>query len=734
MSFSYKSLPEGDPRDLGSRVSSREVPRNSLRTSVQCGTQEDSTETELPVLTVFKKPGIPIPQAPRFQPLLCCRWLLVVMLIPGIVYWLCFCMTTQNKFPLDMDKEVIIDVTNCDLVVEESRDRTTTVTLQYWNAFGQLSMENSTSQEGKNELVIRMKMHLKIPMFRCRLTFLVNSEEPLPAIQGRVLGASHSLVSFTAVPAKKVDLTLGRALVECTVLPERLFLEVGEGSVLMRLDNKQAKTMTSVTTRHATLDVESSEAIAVQLKGLARKTSLLTGDSITDHGELVHLSGQGGMTSTPKIHITYDTAEETPGYFLVGNGSDTSLKTRRGELQQRGKPFLNHKSQTDLRTISMWMESVVNMPVPWVARLHVMGPGLDSGSWQLLSAEAFLTFPLHWFMLLSAGMIHPTSHDANVQMLSLSKQWPPRPSHTTEDIDHVLWDMFEVLEPFVANVTKATIAWVPQGGKPVIFTKNRQSWTATQSNVHEKQSLLFLVALGLNFCASVAGASFLVVVLRRQLKESTTIKRNTVERGSSHNVSCAKSSAKDWKVKALQLEWPDHAILLRWRKQTGSQKASYFWIEAQPQGDGQKVIVERISADKLISQESSVILEFLFLIDGRKGGTDFSAHHELRHNQSYRFQVVSYDKEENQIAKSAWSDEVIVMPRGTLFDTPFLLLRAFFPVPTPSLRYFIEKHCGQYVVTTKARRYHYNGVIPQHIIVLKNIKVEDKCSTKEWSG
>jgi len=27
-------------------------------------------------------------------------------------------------------------------------------------------------------------------------------------------------------------------------------------------------------------------------------------------------------------------------------------------------------------------------------------------------------------------------------------------------------------------------------------------------------------------------------------------------------------------------------------------------------------------------------------------------------------------------------------------------------------------------VTTKARRYHYNGVIPQHIIVLKNIKVE----------
>jgi len=247
---------------------------------------------------------------------------------------------------------------------------------------------------------------------------------------------------------------------------------------------------------------------------------------------------------------------------------------------------------------------------------------------------------------------------------------------------------------------------------------------------------LFLVALGANFCASVAGASFLVVVLRRQLKESTAIKRDTVEMGSSHSVSCAKRSANDWKVQALQLEWPDHAILLRWRKQTGSQEASYFWIYAYAQGDGDdhEVCVERISADKLISQESSVILEFLFLIDGRKGGTDFSAHHELRHNQSYRFQVVGYNKEEDPIAESALSDEVIVMPRGTLFDTPFLLLRAFFPVPTPSLRYFIEKHCGQYVVTTKARRYHYNGVIPQHIIVLKNIKVEDKCSTKEWSG
>jgi len=270
----YQYLPEGDPSDLESNAPRSEPPRNSRHNSIREKHDEVMTVTEL---TVQKRPGIPIPEVPRFQCLLCCRWFLVVALVPGIVYLLCDFMTTQDKFPLDMNKDVIIDVTNCDLVVEESKDRAATVTLQYWNTFGRSSMENSTTREGKNVLVITMKMRLKIPMFRCRLTFLVHSEEPLPAIQGRVHGGTHSLVAFNAVPAKEVSLTLGLVLVRCTVLPEKLILEVDEGDILMRLDSRQTKTMTTVTARHATLDVQSSGAIAVQLEGLARKTCLLSG-------------------------------------------------------------------------------------------------------------------------------------------------------------------------------------------------------------------------------------------------------------------------------------------------------------------------------------------------------------------------------------------------------------------------------------------------------------------------
>ena len=116
--------------------------------------------------------------------------------------------------------------------------------------------------------------------------------------------------------------------------------------------------------------------------------------------------------------FTFNAVKEAAGYIQAGTDSKaTDLEVVRGSLQE--KPKLFDHSIEQLEDLADWMKLHAQGAAPWVARVHVNGPDLPRGSWEVLSSEAFLTVPLQWYVLLSAGTLRPIVKEVHIHPTGL---------------------------------------------------------------------------------------------------------------------------------------------------------------------------------------------------------------------------------------------------------------------------------------------------------------------------
>ena len=125
-----------------------------------------------------------------------------------------------------------------------------------------------------------------------------------------------------------------------------------------------------------------------------------------------------GASAGVKGRFSLDVLKEAAGYVQAGVDSSASgLDVVRGSSQE--KPELFNHSAVQLEELSDWMKLRAEGAAPWVARVHVNGPQLPRGSWEVLSSEAFLTVPLQWYVLLSAGTLRPIVKEVHVHPMGL---------------------------------------------------------------------------------------------------------------------------------------------------------------------------------------------------------------------------------------------------------------------------------------------------------------------------
>eukprot|EP00928_Gymnodinium_smaydae_P046318 TRINITY_DN3084_c0_g7_i1.p1 TRINITY_DN3084_c0_g7~~TRINITY_DN3084_c0_g7_i1.p1 ORF type:complete len:2646 (-),score=570.29 TRINITY_DN3084_c0_g7_i1:479-7402(-) len=296
----------------------------------------------------------------------------------------------------------------------------------------------------------------------------------------------------------------------------------------------------------------------------------------------------------------------------------------------------------------------------------------------------------------------------------------------------MLWDIFLTLEPYLSTSQQGTIAWVPASGPTIRFTKQGAAWHAAKQDVFSSGSLLFFFALGLNFAASASMATFLVYMLKRYMLSVSRFQDEAVATTSSQRTTNCEKVDRSWKILAVQANIPDHVVVLRWRLRTGSDRATYFSIfaESEPEvgksEEPHEVYIEKVLADKIMPVSSTIITEFKWSISGDVGFgyNPIGRLKSLHYQRCYRFQVYAYDSEDVSVGNSAWSNGVVIMPPCSIFEVPFMLLKSYFPVPTSSLGYFVD-HFASFLI---------QGVIPQHIVVLSELKVVYHKNFRDFHG
>eukprot|EP00931_Biecheleriopsis_adriatica_P037294 TRINITY_DN21397_c0_g2_i2.p1 TRINITY_DN21397_c0_g2~~TRINITY_DN21397_c0_g2_i2.p1 ORF type:complete len:2222 (-),score=565.91 TRINITY_DN21397_c0_g2_i2:72-5774(-) len=233
-----------------------------------------------------------------------------------------------------------------------------------------------------------------------------------------------------------------------------------------------------------------------------------------------------------------------------------------------------------------------------------------------------------------------------------------------------------------------------------------------------------------NFTAAFVMAGYVIKVLINNTSFNDSLREEDIKFASSHRIGTLVGMTSSWRVMATQVEVPDYGICLRWRKRTGVQAASYLWIHAEADPDpargfpGDQVIIEKVPMERAdLLADNAIIVEFFFPASGSKGfpqgGYEATGNKDLMCQYRYRFKVMGYNENEDLVGESEWSNEVYVRPRSTVFDVPCRILKAYFPVPTNSMEYFVE-HFAEFNIY---------GKHPQHLVVLSDLKI---CYHKNW--
>eukprot|EP00929_Paragymnodinium_shiwhaense_P111626 TRINITY_DN79970_c0_g1_i1.p1 TRINITY_DN79970_c0_g1~~TRINITY_DN79970_c0_g1_i1.p1 ORF type:complete len:2493 (+),score=634.37 TRINITY_DN79970_c0_g1_i1:120-7598(+) len=695
---------------------------------------------------VRHRPGIPTPPLPKARPMVMLRWLLVSAGVFGLIYLVFFSMTAQMVVPLNSNTKISLNMANCDFTAVDSTldPHGRRMTIQFWKFLG----DGGYTQTG--DLVrLTVRTRARVSMFRCLVTLYVPAKEPLPELMGTVGGADMSRVVFDVNPAQRVQLQLRQVAMESRVLSKHMNLTATHGNIHFKptaLPVGAKSSSISITGDLTSVLVSTPLSMALSLGGAAKDNSIISAVHVKGDANKYLLSSANN--SAAQVFVSYKATKAAPSYFLSGDetlGPD-KFQTIKGELQSKDVPFLVNQSVQEMEEVEKWMTEISHTSAPWVCKLRVHGPGLPQGRWQLLNSQAYLMLPLEAFTVLSAGTLRPAIREVSVQLLSVHGMWPPRKPdpketedmhseeknhdihshhgllHLHQDGNELQWEVFTALQPFFKKVENvATIAWVPDNGHPMIYQKRGNIWDARPHNTMKKQSMMFLVALTLNFTASAVCASILMYFGRKRIAALTAFREDSVSTAASQRVSkTSGAGAHEWRVMATQVDLPSHAVLLRWRKRTGVQRATYLYIYAEAEADpsrrleGHEVCIEKVKADGIgTMKENTVIMEFLFSILGTQGFGHEPTGKNLRYQHSYKFQLEAYNNEEMPVGQSQWSNEVVVMPAGGVFDFPLLVLKTFFPVPTSSLGYFLDHHASR----------HIDGKFPQHIVRLSDIRV-----------
>jgi len=215
-----------------------------------------------------------------------------------------------------------------------------------------------------------------------------------------------------------------------------------------------------------------------------------------------------------------------------------------------------------------------------------------------------------------------------------------------------------------------------------------------------------LCAVLLNFSAAVVSAFIIMNFLKQR--------QNSDRQG----------TAQRFRVMASLEQTPEHGVLLRWRKRTGEELSPLLYIAAKSQparGHGAESSANEVTIDRLpleqvpTMNDNGVICEFLFPVSlALKMRAYEKSGDGLKYQHVYRFQIEGYDSDyQTLLGRSDWSNAVYINPPTSVFDAPFRFIKAFCPVPTSSLEFFMDKYAERNIA----------GTVPQHLVVLTNMQI-----------
>ena len=677
------------------------------------------------------KPGIPMPPIPRFRATLCFRWLILVFLLIGSLYWLGRFLTVQSFHDITSVKNIELDVDNCDVELSPMPPKLehSAVTIQYWKFMSQIhriSTEDDT-------MTIQVDMRAKVPMFRCLISIFTN-ESKLEKLSGHIGGTQHCRLIMLEAISKEVELTSQQVSVQLKALPKKVHLTSSDGLVALRPRTVPDGWDATIKASRANVLVEVPSSFTLDLAGESEKHTVLAGEKLdaTTPGQYQMHAGHGSK----KGKLKFDFESEAAGYVKAG---DAIAPKDVVAGSQHDTPSFFNASMAQLDELSKWIERRADGVAPWVARFHLNGPNLPQGSWEVLSSEAFLTVPLQWYVLLSAGTLRPKVSEVHLHPMGM-KAWPTLPtSNSTKNtkktsIDETLLKSFEMLRPYVekANAPGATFAWVPHEGRPIVFTKATNKWSHAELSYTQVNVLMLLIAVTFNIVVSVLVAAYVINWLQINADFQLELKEAAVTIASSHRIGklSGKNPNSSWRIIAAHVEQPDQGVILRWRKRTGVQSSAYLCVKAKADPDpargldGDEICINMAVQERVdMKSESNIIIEFFFSASGSKGYPPEGGYEptgkDLKCQYSYRFQVEGYNNHEELVAVSDWSNEVYIKARSSVFDVPSRILQVNCAVPTDSLEFFVE-HFAQFNI---------EGKHPQHLVILSDIKV---CYHKNW--
>lgn len=697
-------------------VGDEEAPVHGLSSRHISGHQEDGM-----VRQFLDKPGIPMPPIPRFRLTLCLRWLLLVAVLLGCLRALGQTMTEQTFYDIQTVRQLKLEVDNCDVEMAPLPPSLThsAITIQYWKFMRQI---HHVAQDNA-QMTVQVDMRVKVPMFRCLISIFTNSSG-LEKISGHVGGSEHcQLVMFEAI-AQEVELTSQQVTVQMMAMPKKLTLQSSQGLLAVRPSDVPDNWEATIQGTRANILLEIPSSFDLHLKGDAEKNSVFSGEKVVK-GATYQMQA---ANSSKSGNLELDLEAEAAGYVKAGASAAEVVS---GSSHDRPS-FFNHSVEL-LDDLTQWIHARSEGVAPWVARIHLNGPNLPKGSWEVLSSEAFLTVPLQWYVLLSAGTLRPKVSEVHTHPMGLHA-WPHAPNSTKKTIvDETLLKEFELLKPFIkkSNAPGATVAWVPHEGRPVVFTKATNKWSYAELSFTQVNVLMLLVAVTFNVVVSVLLAAFIINWLQTNADFQQDLKEEAITTASSHRIGKLSGGMNSsWRIIAAHVEQPDQGVILRWRKRTGVQSSAYLCVKAKADPDpargldGDEICIDMAVQERVdMKAESNIIIEFFFSASGSKGYPPEGGYEptgkDLKCQYSYRFQVEGYNNHQELVAVSDWSNEVYIKPRSTIFDVPSRILKVNAAVPTDSLEYFVE-HFAQFNI---------NGKHPQHLVILSDIKV---CYHKNW--
>jgi len=687
----------------------------------------------------MERPGIPMPPVPRFRLYLCIRWMVLTAIVLGLLHVLGRWMTEQAVYEIETVSEIVLDVDNCDvemLSLPESLPKSV-VTVQYWKFMNQIhGVDRKDLSDGGEKLTVSLDMRVKIPMFRCLVTIFAPKGH-LDRLSGHVGGSEHCRMIMSEALAQEVNLTSQQVSVQVAALPKKFTLSSTHGMVAFHPSEVKEDWEVDLQASSVNVFAQIPSDMSVKLHGHAKENSVLCGDAVSTTGAGYEMTYKGASAGV-KGKFSLNVLKEAAGYVQAGLDSSASgLEVVRGSSQE--KPELFNHSAVQLEELSEWMKLRAQGAAPWVARVHVNGPQLPRGSWEVLSSEAFLTVPLQWYVLLSAGTLRPIVKEVHIHPMGLGA-WPQEEleeahNRTKRRLVPVLDKEFQLLLPYFqkADAPDATVAWVPHHGRPLVMTKATNGWAASVLSLTQVNVLMFLIAVAFNIVVAFTVSAAFLMWLQNNAEAQQEIMDEAVTTASSHRVGKIGSGKinTSWRVIATHVEQPDQGVILRWRKRTGVQQSVFLCVKAKADPDpsrgleGDEICIDMANQELVdMKSESNIIVEFFFSASGSKGYPANAGYEptgkDLKCQYNYRFQIEGYNHNQEHVATSDWSNEVYIKPRSTVFDVPLRILKSNFAVPTNSLEYFVE-HFAEFNI---------HGKHPQQLVILSKIKV---CYHKNWN-